>query len=269
MDILDICATRTLECGVVPIEQGLTPIYDCYYSHIIGYRCRTYINSILYGTLAPEDYAGALEHDEVGVALAQRSLRSLARAISKFPDEGRGLEIFSVPCPMEFLSDEDIYSTLRTLCRGVGTKQVRTLCLEFSERVLEGDTRRLERVITDIRAVGIRIALRNYGARSFQMSALAELCPDAVFMTPGTVALLRDREKSGTVGAFLRFAAGMGVRVIAEGAEDDGQIRELYSSDCYAYMPSAAYSGNAGCVAKEYDLASLVGAHGGVGRADR
>ena len=50
MDILDICVTRTLECGVVPIELGLRPMYDCYYSNTVGYRGRAYINSILYGS---------------------------------------------------------------------------------------------------------------------------------------------------------------------------------------------------------------------------
>lgn len=66
MGILDVYATRTPECGVVPIEVGLRPMYDSYYSRVVGCRVRAYINSILYGMLTPDDYAAVLEHEETG-----------------------------------------------------------------------------------------------------------------------------------------------------------------------------------------------------------
>lgn len=263
MDILDVCATRTLECGVVPIEIGLRPMYDCYYSHIVGYRGSAYVNSILYGTLGPADYADVLEHEECGVEFARRNLRAVARALPKFSGNASQLELVSLRCPVAMLDSEEIYDVLRTVGRGIGTANVKKMCLEFSEEILRGDATRLNRVFADVRAAGWKIAVANYGAREFPMASLAEIAPDAVYMRPEIVAMLGDREKSQSVSAFVRFAASLGVRVIADGPTDDGQIRELSSAECFAYMPSPDYVGNNAVESKERDLSSLVGVQEG------
>ena len=68
------------------------------------------------------------------------------------------------------------------------------------------------------------------------------------------------------MGRGVRDGDGVGEGVgagVADGAADDGQLRELNSSACFAYMPSAEYSGNQPCVSSESDLSSLVGIKGG------
>lgn len=263
MDILDICVTRTLECGVVPIELGLRPMYDCYYSNTVGYRGRAYINSILYGSLGPDDYTDALEHDKIGEELAKRNLRTIVRALPKFAADTSRLELVSLRCPAIMLENDSIYDLLHSLGRGVSPKYTKKMCLEFSENILKGNSRHLCRMFADIRAAGWKIAVDNYGSHSFPMAALADTAPDAVYMRPETVKMLSDRDRSKAVASFVRFATGLGVRVIADGAADDGQIRELNSSECFAYMPSAEYSGNQPCVSSESDLSSLIGIKGG------
>ena len=42
---------------------------------------------------------------------------------------------------------------------------------------------------------------------------------------------------------MVRYAAGLGARVIAEGAGDDTALRALSSSEAYGFIPSESYSG--------------------------
>ena len=257
MDTLDVCATRTLECGVEPIEIGLRPFYDCYYSNTVGYRGRVYINSILYGVLSQEECASALEHDAVGAELAVRNMRAVARTLPRFSDDAARLELISMPCPAVLTENEALYDTLRAVGRGIPPKLTRKLCMEFRADVLRGDSGRLRQAFTDIRAAGWKIAVDGYGTRYFPMTALAETPPDAVYLCPEAVRLLDDRERAASVGAYVSFAQSLGVRVIADGAATDGQVRELSSRECFAYMPSPDYCGSAAVVSRETDLRML------------
>lgn len=265
MNILDVCATRTLDCGVVPIELGVRAMYDCYSSRVAGYRIRAYINSILYGSLSPEDYFASIEHDAVGADFAKRNLRAVIKAAPGISGEAPEPEIISVQCPQAILEGEGIYDILRAVGRGADAKIIKKMCLEFDGNLLCGDVRRLERIFADIRAAGWKIAVGGYGQRSFPMAALADVPPDVVYMSAETVAMLSDREKAASARAFIRFATGLGIKVVAEGVTDDGQLRDLGSSECFAYMPSTEYMGNRDCPGEERDLSSFSRNAGGDG----
>lgn len=265
MNILDVCATRTLDCGVVPIELGIRSMYDCYSSRVAGYRIRAYINSILYGSLSPEDYFAFIEHDAVGVDFAKRNLRAVIKAAPGISGEISEPELISVQCPQAILECDGIYDILRNVSRGAEGKITKKMCLEFDGKILCGDVSRLERVFSDVRAAGWKIAVGGYGERSFPMAALADIRPDAVYMSAETVAMLSDREKAASARAFVRFATGLGIKVIAEGVTDGGQIRDLGSSECFAYMLSTEYRDDLGRSGEERDLSSFICNAGGDG----
>ena len=150
MNILDVCATRTLDCGVVPIELGVRAMYDCYSSRVAGYRIRAYINSILYGSLSPEDYFASIEHDAVGADFAKRNLRAVIKAAPGISGEAPEPEIISVQCPQAIFEGEDIYDILRAVGRGADAKIIKKMCLEFDGNLLCGDVRRLERIFAGL-----------------------------------------------------------------------------------------------------------------------
>ena len=255
MDRIDIYTTRTLDSGVRPIEVRFSPIYDCYYGRMIGFRGKTCINSILYGSLEPSRYLPALdaEGDETGLLLAKYGIRRTLRDLCHENDLA-GIEFVTLQVSSSVLFGEGLYDALKQAAEGRDIALLRRIYLEFGEEVLTLGEEQVARAFSDIRAAGFRVAIRGYVNRFFPMGELVHLTPDAVFLDRETVALLDSRERSAVVPSFIRFAASLDVRVIAEGVPDDGHLRELNSAECAAFLPDPGYHGALLCSTEEKEL---------------
>lgn len=239
----EIYVARTLEAGVEPIELRFLPMYDCYEHRVIGYTGRALINSVLYGTLAPKDYMPALEDESTGAELAVRSLKNTAAALLGTSADLSGLEYAGVLCPPSALTEPRLYDRLAGLAEHTDKQILKILHLEFDRAILSLDRERVCSAFSDIRAAGFSVAVRGYGEAEFPMTALIDTAPDVVFLASSAVALSGNRETAAAVPALVRFAGSLGVRVIAEGVWNDGQVRELNSAECTAFLPSGSYRG--------------------------
>lgn len=234
---------RTLEAGVEPVELRFLPLYDCTDRSVYGFTGYALINSVLYGTLTPADYMPALENESAGTELAVRSLKNTAAALAGTRTDVRRLAYAGVLCPPSALTDARLYDRLAALAEHTDQKILKKLHLEFDREILGLERERVLPAFSDIRAAGFSVAIRGYGESEFPMTALIDTAPDAVFLSPSAVDLFNDREKAAAVPALVRFAGSLGVRVIAGGVRNDGQVRELNSAECTAFLPSAAYRG--------------------------
>ncbi len=242
-DRTELYVARTLEAGTEPITLRFLPMYDCYDCCVTGFTGRAFINSVLYGTLSPEDYFPVLAGEAIGAELAVRCLKNTAAVLGNTKADLLRVGYVGVRCPSGTLTDSRLYDRLSGLAAHTEQSILKKLYLEFDREVLSLDAARLCSVFSDIRAAGFSVAVRGYGEADFPMTALIDRAPDAVFLAPSVSALLADREKAAAVPALVRFAGSLNVRVIAEGVCDDGQIRELNSAECTAFLPSASYRG--------------------------
>ena len=243
MENTEIYVAHTLESGVEPVELRFLPLYDCYYHRVTGYTGRGYINSVLYGTLTPEDYLPALEEDSLGADFAIRCLKNTLTVLRTTKTDLLRVEYVGVLCPLSLLGDPRLFDRLAGLAGRTESAILKKIHLEFGKEVLSMEKEALRTAFSDVRAAGFRVSVRGYGEADFPMTALIDTVPDAVYLSAETVKLFSDREKAAAVPAFVRFAGSLDVQVIAEGVEDDGQIRELNSAECTAFLPSGSYHG--------------------------
>lgn len=236
-------ADRTLECGVEPIELCFSLIYDALDRVPLACRVLPRINSVIYGVLTPERYGDAADMSETGVSFMLRILKKVSDLSAWMKKSGGYRKCrFFVSAPTALIYSDDPYGIL---CGALGkaTRAGRGISLEFPPTILTEDAERVARGFSDIRAAGFGVAVRGYGSREMTMPDMVFATPDEVFMDGGMTALLSDSLRSAAAVAMVRYAAGLGARVIAEGAGDDTALRALSSSEAYGFIPSESYSG--------------------------
>lgn len=263
MEPFDLAVTRTLDSGVTPIALKFQPVYDTENSRPVGYRGRAYINSILYGVLTPEDYLAEADGEEIGAEFALRNIRYTLSCLDSCGTDSTSLRFVSLQCPTSLLQKDSLRGRLAHLAELAGAGTAGKICLEFGETALFAEDEAVKKALADIRVAGYQTLFRNYGGPRFPMASLVDLRPDWVLLQKETIALLEDREKASSVSAFVRFARSLGIEVVADGARDDGAIRELHSLECNAYLPAPDYHGRQTVTCTEQELTTLLKERGG------
>jgi len=107
-----------------------------------------------------------------------------------------------------------------------------SLVLEITETTALFDPQRTAAVLDTIRAMGVRLAVDDFGAGSHALSHLRHLPLDALKLDRGFVAALDDERTAAIVAAIIRLAHELGMDVVAEGVENADQARALRQLGC-------------------------------------
>lgn len=263
MDKLDIFATRTIDSGVVPIELKFTPVYDCLFSGVTGFRGRAVVNSVLYGSLLPSDYQSALEEDrDLAVTFTARSLRSALSDLSRLRPEIRDISLLSVQCPVSVVRRGTLPAELARPLRGAEPGYAGLVCLEFGPELLRLPKKTLNDLLLSVRALGCKVAVSGYGREDFPMFALSNAAPDVLILSEPA------SWEEARLTAFVSFARSLGARVLAEGVGSEAQLKRLNAAHCDVYTPAAGLRVNEQSLYAEKGLAQLLTERGLAGRGD-
>ena len=250
---LNSYVARTIASGVKPLETVLEAVYDCYYGEIKGYRASLTVNSVVSGTLYPEEYMRSAAD---GKLLNDISLKAIKKAckIKKIFDraqENDGLrsgELY-IRCSSSLLEDSELYTRLKDVLSAAGNSG-KGLYLEFYPEAFELDTEILKNAFRDVRAAGLKVAVDGYGGKDFPIEKVISVCPDVVFTSTELNALVTDRERYSAVAPLLNLVKSLGGKAIAEKVDYDEELREFRARDCAGFVPSEKYSGSTGATFK-------------------
>lgn len=250
---LNSYVARTIASGVKPLETVLEAVYDCYYGEIKGYRASLTVNSVVSGTLYPEEYMRSAAD---GKLLSDISLKAIKKAckIKKIFDRAqekdglRSGELY-VRCSCSLLEDSELYTRLKDVLSALG-ESGKGLYLEFYPEAFELDTEILKNAFRDIRAAGLKVAVDGYGGKDFPIEKVISVCPDVVFTSTELNALVTDRERYSAVAPLLNLVKSLGGKAIAEKVDYDEELREFRARDCAGFVPSEKYSGSTGATFK-------------------
>ena len=104
----------------------------------------------------------------------------------------------------------------------------RCLCMEITESVALHDLDNTRRFIEQVRSHGVKIALDDFGAGYTSFSYLKELPADVVKIDGSFIVDMNDDPANITiVEAIVTLAASLGMRTIAEWAEDQATVQTL------------------------------------------
>ena len=228
MDKLDIFVTRTIDSGVKPIELGCTPIYDCLFSGNVGLYGAVKVNSVLYGSLDAGDYMPALEEDrESAAAFTARNLRVVLAGLARLPSQ------VPLPCPVSLVKKGALAPELTRLLRAAEPRCAEQVCLVFDRALLALHRKTLQDLLLHVRSLGCKVAVSGYGSEDFPMSVLPYAAPDLLIMEKAK----GQRSFPKGMAAYVRFAGGLQIRVLARGVESGQELKQLNDAECAYYTP--------------------------------
>ena len=118
---------------------------------------------------------------------------------------------------------EDVYATLEQNLPLVGK-----LCLEITESVALNDVANTRRFVDKVRGYGAKVALDDFGAGYTSFSYLKEFTADLLKIDGSFIVNMNQHPANvAIVEAIVNLAKNLGMKVIAEWAEDHATVQTL------------------------------------------
>ncbi len=231
--------------GMESPELRYTPIVDSRGETVIGYRSETPIYTYALGTLTEGDYLHLTDFgNKTGIRLSLWNIAEAMRHIKRLEKAGVNFGFLTVKCSASFCNLEDALERVRFLAAKYGLHKPIPLCLEFSESMLYRAKENGRRTVLDMKSLGVKTMMSGCGAPDCRTGKLLTIPVDYVLLEPDTTALLRDRNKPGVLQKFVQYLRSMNLKVLAEGAESDEELRELSRLDVVGDILGKNYEGN-------------------------
>jgi diguanylate cyclase len=185
------------------------------------------------GLLAPGAFLPAIEHTEV---MREVSHRVLAMAICQAGAWFRQDRAWRVAVNLSAtdLLDRSLVDDVAGLLRRYGTP-ARRVTLEVTESVLITDPARAMEVLGELRKLGVHLALDDFGTGFSSLTHLQRMPVDEIKIDRSFVAAMAtDASSAAIVSSTVDLAHALGLRVVAEGIEDEATWTRLRAVGCDA-----------------------------------
>jgi len=183
------------------------------------------------GPVDPDELIRAAEHTAVMRRLTLRVLEEVVAQVAAWADEGVRLRA-SINVSVRDLHTGEVAERLAGLMRlwGVPASQLQ---LEITEGALMADPRRVLATTAALERLGVAISLDDFGTgysslQHVRRLPLAEVKVDRSYVQ----GMVGDPEDAAVVRSIVELADGMGLRVVAEGVEDEATWRALVAAGC-------------------------------------
>jgi EAL domain-containing protein (putative c-di-GMP-specific phosphodiesterase class I) len=179
--------------------------------------------------VAPDAFLPVIECSALMTKLSDRVVELAVEQLAIWQAAGHVLRV-SVNLSARDLDDEALAERISAaLARhGVAPGQ---LTLEVTETTISPDVVRAKRVMDAVQALGVEISVDDFGTGHASISRLYRLSITEVKIDRSFVARTDERTRR-YLTAMVRFAQSLGLRVVAEGVEDEPTLAYLRELRC-------------------------------------
>jgi EAL domain-containing protein (putative c-di-GMP-specific phosphodiesterase class I) len=222
---------RALEPDADEIQMVYQPQVAVATGDLVGVEALLRWHHPRYGLVSPERVAEVAEHSTVMRALTTRVFDEVVAQLAAW--RAHGLELrASINVSVRDLHRPELVDRLSELLaiRQVPPNQVQ---LEITESALLADPRRVMVTLHRLEALGISLSLDDFGTgysslQHLRRMPLSEVKIDRSFV----LGMTTDPDDAAVVGSIIDLGRALGLRVVAEGVEDDRTRRMLASGGC-------------------------------------
>jgi diguanylate cyclase (GGDEF)-like protein len=222
-------AQGELQVHYQPLVNQSTPL-------VIGGEALLRWQSPQLGTVTPSEFVPLAEEAGLMMDIGTWVLRTAVRQARAWLDEGLPLSRISVNVSLCQLVRGDFAQVVREALESTNV-QPSLLELELSERgVLRSDAEIL-RQLRAIRALGVRLAIDDFGTGNSAVAYLKQFPIDVLKIDQSFIqGLHRSSEDAAITSATIAMARQLGLRVVAEGVEEQIQMDFLREHGCSEYQ---------------------------------
>jgi diguanylate cyclase (GGDEF)-like protein/PAS domain S-box-containing protein len=188
----------------------------------------------VHGIVSPAKFIPIAEQSGLIVPIGAWVLREACAAAARWrsSEGGRGLEVAVNLSPRQ-LGSVDLLDVVSGALKDAQLEPS-ALCLEITETALMADMRSATETLQELKALGVRLAIDDFGIGYSSLMHLKRLLPvDLLKIDKSFVdGLTEFAEDRAIVAAVINLAAALGVQAIAEGVETLEQATALRSMSC-------------------------------------
>jgi diguanylate cyclase (GGDEF)-like protein len=180
------------------------------------------------GLLYPDAFIPMAERNGLMPKLTRAVLDLAVAQAAQLDRAGRHIQM-SVNISRHDLVDEDLAAYIDNVLE-VHQFPADRLTLEITESALGGDPERAERCVAQLRALGLRVSIDDFGVGYSSMSQLLGLAIDELKIDKSfVIGLISDPRAQAIVRSAIELARALGVSVVAEGIENEEVLSSLRS----------------------------------------
>ena len=184
------------------------------------------------GSVPPSRFVGLLEETGMILAAGRWALRQAAADIRHWQSLGVVVPRIAVNVSAIQLRQQDFVDSVLEAIAEMGEAQP-LLDLEITESVLVDDIEGSTRKLQTLRRAGVEVSVDDFGTGYCSLSYLARLPVDTLKIDRSFVVRMRDAGYPRNIVAMIvSLAHTLGLKVIAEGVEDDEQVHLLKELGC-------------------------------------
>ncbi|MBR2692093.1 MAG: EAL domain-containing protein [Aquamicrobium sp.] len=217
---------RAVSAGEV--EPHFQPIVDLGTRRTIGFEALARWSDPDLGPVSPAVFIPIAEERGIIGPLSQLALRKATEAARGWP----GDLFLSFNLSPSQLVDQNTGLHILSILDRTGFDP-RRLEIEITETGLMNDPISAEKIVEDLRRVGIRVSLDDFGTGQSSLGRLREFNFDKLKIDRAFVSsILEDRPSEHIIRAILAMCEGLGMDVVAEGIEQEAQADRLVQFGC-------------------------------------
>jgi predicted signal transduction protein with EAL and GGDEF domain len=186
------------------------------------------------GLLPPSEFIPAAEQSGLIVPLGAWVLSEACRQMRHWREEFPGSEPFlSVNLSPRQLLEPDLVRNVRDVLDETGLDPG-ALVLEITEGALLQGVEETRRKLTDLKELGVRLAIDDFGSGSSSLAYMGEFPVDILKIDRAFIRGMSDNPEEGRmlVQAILDLARALRLETVAEGIELQEQLSALLTSGC-------------------------------------
>jgi diguanylate cyclase (GGDEF)-like protein len=209
------------------------PEFDIRTGEVLGTEVLIRLQHPTHGLLMPDTFIGVAESINLAGKLGRRVMHSACAQFSQWRSHGIGREaVLRVNVsPMQLVAD-GIVDTVAANLNEFGLDAA-ALCLEITEGVVVQDIDATQKTLTELKNLGVQIAVDDFGTGYSALTYLKTLPVDTLKVDKGFVRHLgTDSGDLAIVQSIMALAQAFGLDVVAEGVETADAARILLGLGC-------------------------------------
>ena len=184
-----------------------------------------------HGLIAPAQFIPIAEETGLMRPIGEWVLTEACRQVARWNRIVRPALHVSVNLSARQLLDDDLVGDVERVLAAAGADPA-SVCLEVSEAALTVDGERVLAVLERLKALGVHLAIDDFGAGLSALGYLRRLPVDVLKLDRMLAQGLSDPRGVAVVRSVIDMAHALGLVVVAEGVESSGQLDCLAELGC-------------------------------------
>ena len=208
------------------------PIFDLAAQKICGFEALARLNSEKYGLIPPLEFIAVAEKTNMIAPFGEKIILKALRFLNKLKENGYDTIAVSINISVLQILEEGFANKLLGLIKDLQVNPA-NVGIELTESVFAMERAEINKVISQLKAAGIKVLIDDFGTGYSSFARQRELNIDCLKIDKSFIdRLLVLKPEEAITGDIISMAHKLGHCVVAEGVEDIKQLKYLQEHGC-------------------------------------